>query len=67
MLLPGPDVHSASPWQFEDFRNIFLPNVGKGQKKALLFEHEAPGTVPYDKSGPGFCITFKKRLDEGLR
>ena len=34
MLLPGPDLHCASPWQFGDFDDIFLPNIGKGQKKS---------------------------------
>ena len=26
----------------------------------------ARGTLPYSKSGPGYCITFMKRLDEDL-
>ena len=26
-----------------------------------------PGTVPYDKYGAGYCITFTQSLDEGLR
>ena len=31
-------------------------------------ERRAPGTVPYyGKSGPGYCITSIKRLDEGMR
>ena len=25
------------------------------------------GSVPYRQSSPGYCITFMKRLDEGLR
>ena len=67
MLLPGPDLHCASPWQFGDFYDIFLPNIGKGQKKALPSEHGAPGILRYGKSGVGYCIMFIKRLDEGLR
>ena len=62
MLLPGPDLHSLALW---DFRNIFLPNAGEDQKN-VLSERGAPGTVPYVKPVPGYCITFVKRLDEGL-
>ena len=54
-------------WQFGDFYDIFLPNIGKGQNKVLPFEHGALGIPPYGKSGPGFCITFIKKLDKGLR
>ena len=53
MLLPGPDLHCTSPWQFGNFYDI-LPNIGKGPKKVLPSEQEAPGTLPYGKSGPGF-------------
>ena len=38
-------------------------NIGKDQTKVLLSERVAPGTVPYGKSGPGYCITFIKSLD----
>ena len=34
--------------------------------KKVLSERGAPGIVPYVKSVPGYCITFIKRLDEGL-
>ena len=27
----------------------------------------ASGTVPFYKFGPGYCIAFIERLDEGLR
>ena len=67
MLLLGQDLHCVSPWQFRDFYDIFLPNTGKGQKNVLPSEHGAPGTLPYGKSSPGFCIAFIKKLDEGLR
>ena len=45
---------------------ISLLNVGEDQKK---FHHLIAGflavTVPYyGKSGPSYCITFMKRLDE---
>ena len=66
-LLPGPNLHCASPWQFGDFCDIFLPNIAKGQKKVSPSEHGALGTLHYGKSCPGYCITFIKKLDEGLR
>ena len=40
MLLPGPDLQCASPWQFEDFYDIFLPNIVKGQKKSYHLSTE---------------------------
>ena len=49
------------------FCNIFLPNIDKDHKKVLPSERRAPGTAPYGKSGPGYCITFIKRLYEGLK
>ena len=57
------------PLAFGDFCDIFLPDIGKGQKKILPFEHGAPAdtVLASGKSGPGFCITFIKRLNEGLR
>ena len=64
MLLPGPDLHCAGPLHFGDFRNIFLPNIGKSQKNLTIC---ARGPGPQDKSGPGYCITFIKKLDENLR
>ena len=33
------------------------------KKKVLLFENGAIGTMPSDRSTPGYCITFIKRLD----
>ena len=53
------------PLALWDFRNIFLPNTGEDQTK-VFYERGASGTVPYVKSVPGYCITFIKRLDEGL-
>ena len=50
-----------------DFRNIFLPNAGKDQKNVLRSERGAPGTGPYVKFDPGYCITLMQRLDEDLR
>ena len=34
MLLPGRISIALGPWHFEDFRNIFLPNVGEDHKKS---------------------------------
>ena len=66
MLLPGPDLHFAGPLALWRFRNVFQPNIGEDQKKSPS-EREAPGTRPYGKSGPAYCITFIKRFDDGLR
>ena len=32
MLLPGRTYIVLGPWHFEDFHNIFLPNIGEDQK-----------------------------------
>ena len=37
MLLPGWIYFALGPWHFEDFRNIFLPNIGEDQKKSYDF------------------------------
>ena len=37
MLLPCRIYFALGPWHFEDFRNIFLPNIGKDQKKSYDF------------------------------
>ena len=51
------------------FLQLFLPDIGEYQKMSHhLSSQPAPGTVPYyGKSGPSYCITSIKRLDEGLR
>ena len=46
MLLPWPDLPRVGPMALWVFRNIFLLNTSKDQKK-VLSEHVAPGTVPY--------------------
>ena len=56
---------SEGPWHFGNFPNILLPNKVK-TKKSLTSERRAPGTVSHGKSGPGSCITFLERFDEGL-
>ena len=67
MLLPSRIYIARGPWHLRDFRNIFLPNVGEDQKKSRhLSKGPLAGTAPYyGKSGPSYCITFIKRLDEG--
>ena len=44
MLLIGPSwIYIAqSPWHFGDFRKIFLPNIGEGQKN---FYHLSTGPL----------------------
>ena len=64
---PGRIYIAWGPWYFENFRKMFLPNIGKEQKKVLPFERGPSGTVPYGKSASGYFITFIKRLDVGLR
>ena len=60
MLLLGPELHCVESLYFRDFRNIFLPNIDEDQINALSSERRAPGTVPYGKSCPGYCIMFIK-------
>ena len=64
-VLPEPDLHIVGPLAVWDFCNIFLPNASEDQN-SLIHERGAPGTVPYVKSVPGYCITFIQRLQEGL-
>ena len=63
MLLPWPDLYCAEPRHFEDFRNIFLLNIGEDQKKShhLSVEPLASIVPYYGKSGPSYCITFVKK------
>ena len=43
-------------------------NIGEYQKNVSPSERGAPSPVPYyGKSGPSYCFTSIKRLDEGLR
>ena len=60
MLLPGCIYIAWGPWHFGDFRV-------KTKKSHHLSAGPLPVTVPYyGISGPSYCITFIKRLDEGL-
>ena len=66
MLFPGRVYNALGPWHLGDFCNIFLPNISEDQKSTTIWAL-GPGTVPYGKDDTGYCITFIKSLDEGLR
>ena len=36
MLLPGRIDIALGRWHFEDFRNIFLPNIGEDRKRLTI-------------------------------
>ena len=60
MLLPGRIYIAPGPWQFGDFRNIFLPSIGEDQKKSYdLSAGPLAGTAP--------CITVNPALVNALR
>ena len=54
ILLPGRIYITLGPWNFGDFRNIFLRNIGEDQKKSYDFSSVLLfGTASYcGKSGP---------------
>ena len=66
MLFPHKIYMARGPRYFGGFCNISQPNIGEVQKKSYHLAR-VPGTVQRGKSGPGYFITFIKRLDEGLR
>ena len=61
--VPEPNFHCEGRLALAKFSDIFLPNIGEDQKKVLPSERGAARTLPYGKSGPGYYITFIKRLD----
>ena len=66
-VILGPDLHSGFTLALiGDFCNIFLPNVSEDKKSPTICAL-GPGTVPSGKHGAGYCITFMKRLGDGLR
>ena len=69
VLLPGPDLHCTEPLALLRFSQHLSVNYRKDQKKPHHLSAEPlDGTVPYyGKSGPGYCITIIKRLDESMR
>ena len=38
MITPTNHILARGPWHFENFRNIFLPNIGEKTKKVLPAE-----------------------------
>ena len=66
MLFLGRIYIARSPRHLGDFCNIFRPNIIEHQKSPIIWGR-GPGTEPYGKYGAGYCITFIKSLDEGLR
>ena len=69
MLLPDSIYIARGSWHFGNFCNIFLPIIGEDQKKSHhLNAGPLASTVPYyDKFSPSYCITFIKRLGEGMK
>ena len=65
-VISGRIYIARGSWYFEDFCNIFQPNIGKDQKSLTTWVL-GPGTISCGNSGPGNCITFIKGLNEGLR
>ena len=70
-------IYCSGLWYIKDFFNIFLPTIFEDQKKSYHLsaeqsQHQKKSshlsrTAPYGKSGPRYCITFIKRLHDGLR
>ena len=54
MLLPGRAYIALGPWHSEDFRSIFLGNIGEDQKKSYDFSSGPLADIAsyYGKSGP---------------
>ena len=47
-VIAGPDLIALGPWHFGDFCKIFLPNIGKDQRKSYdLSAGLLGGTAPY--------------------
>ena len=51
---------------FWGFLQHLQPNISEEQKSLTIYAR-GTSTVLFGKFGPGYCITFIKRLDEGLR
>ena len=66
MLLRGPDYIARGLGTSGIFATTFC-QILVTSKKVLPSERGTPGTVPYGELEPGYCITFLKRIDEGLR
>ena len=67
MLLPGLDLHWVGPLALWDFWSIFLPNTGEDQKNSYMSAWPLELCHMLNPSlVNGYCITFIKRLHEGL-
>ena len=65
---PGWICIERDPWHFGNFHNIFLPIIGKDQKKSHNLSAR-PLALCHTMVNPALvcCILSIKRLDEGLR
>ena len=66
VLFLGRIYNAQGPWHLWDFATSACQMQAKTKKSATI-RALGPSTVPYGKYGPGYCITFIKSLDEGLR
>ena len=68
-VIAGLDLHRAGPLALWRFLQHLSAKYRERQKQSYdLSARPLGGTAPYyGKSGPGKCITFIKRLYEGLR
>ena len=55
--------YCAEPQALWGFSQHLPAKYSLRPNKVLPSERGSPGTEPYGKSGPGYCITFIKRLD----
>ena len=65
-VIPGPDLHCEAPGTMRIFATSSSQISIKTKKRPAILAWR-PGTVSYGKSGPGYCSTIIKTLDEGLR
>ena len=56
----------GGPWHLGNFCYMFLPNNGE-DKKSPIIRAQGSWHCAKGKSGPGYCITLIKKLDEGVR
>ena len=75
---PPPDPQNSPPLRISGYAPVGAPGTWEifatsssqilvKAKKVLPSERRAPGSVLYGKYGRGYCITFIKRLNEGVR
>ena len=65
-VIPAGFILCGDPVTWGIIATPFLPSIVEDEKKVLPFDRGAPGTVPYGKSGLGYCIMFLKKLNEDL-